>query len=281
MGYNNAADSYPLKSERSIMKRKTVFLSLSLAVLAVVATACATAEQKLAAKREKDPQYQYEKAVICMNAGLTDAAIPYLRQALALDPRHHPSLNLLGLAHMIKGQVDSAVAVLKQCVEIAPSFSDGRNNLATALLENGNTEGAEEEYKKAYALDGNFNASFNLAKIEFQRNKPQEALEYVQSSLRKNNRSLLALNLRGLIEEALGRPDEAIASYEAALKIVPEELNVEYNLAVAHYKKGNTDKARTLLQKIQKKLRQRTPPLAGDAELKGRVEELLKLLDGR
>lgn len=263
------------------MKPKNIFLGLALAVLALVATACVTAEQKLAAKREKDPQYQYEKAVICLNAGLTDAAVPYLRQALALDPRHYPSLNLLGLAHMIKGQVESAVAVLKQCVAIAPSFSDGRNNLATALWESGNKEEAEEEYKKAYAIDGNFNASFNLAKIEFQRNKPQEGLEYVQSSLRKNNRSLLALNLRGLIQEALGRTDEAIASYEAALRIVPEELNVEFNLAVAYDKKGSSDEARVLLQKIQKKLRERTPPLAGDAELKLRVEALLKLMDGR
>jgi tetratricopeptide (TPR) repeat protein len=212
------------------MKKSTAALLL-LALVPILTAACASSQKRLEAQREKDPQYQYEKAVICMNAGLTDDAIPYLNQALALDSRHAASLNLLGLAHMIKGNLPAAVAALEKCVEAAPAFSDGHNNLATALLESGQAERASAEYRKAYELDENYNASFNLAKIEFLQGRHEAALDYVVRSLRKNNKSLLAFNLQGLILEALGRLDEAMASYEAALKIVPGELNVEFNLA--------------------------------------------------
>lgn len=261
------------------MKKATPVLLLLIS--AWLAAACASSPKTLEAQREKDPQYQYEKAVVCMNAGLTDYAIPYLNQALALNPRHQASLNLLGLAHMIKGNLPAAVTALEKCVEVAPGFSDGHNNLATALLESGQTERAEAEYRKAFELDENYNASFNLAKIEFQRGRNEAALDYVVRSLRKNPKSLLAFNLQGLVLEALNRLDEAQRSYEAALKVVPGELNVEFNLAVVYFKKEDFAKARALLASIQRRLRERTPPQAGDEELKKRVEDALKRLEGR
>ncbi len=72
-----------------------------------------------------------------------------------------------------------------------------------------------------------------------------------------------------------------MASYEAALKIVPGELNVEFNLAVVYFKKEDFAKSRALLASIQRRLRERTPAQAGDAELKKRVEETLKRMEGR
>jgi len=47
----------------------------ALLMIAALASACSTSEQKLAAQHERDPQYQYEKAVVCMNAGLADEAL--------------------------------------------------------------------------------------------------------------------------------------------------------------------------------------------------------------
>jgi tetratricopeptide (TPR) repeat protein len=158
-----------------MMPERRLLLAAVCAAALALAAACASSAKVQQAKQEKDPQYQYEKAVICMNAGLTDAAIPYLNQALALDPRHHPSLNLLGLARLIKGDLPAAIAALEKCVEVAPAFSDAHNNLATALQESGQTERAEAAYRKAFALDENYNASFNLAKIEFQRNSLEPA----------------------------------------------------------------------------------------------------------
>ena len=80
----------------------------ALLLITALGLACVTAEQKRAAERERDPQYQYEKAVVCMNAGLSDEALKYLAQALTLDPSHYQSYNLRGLAYLMKSQLPEA-----------------------------------------------------------------------------------------------------------------------------------------------------------------------------
>jgi Tfp pilus assembly protein PilF len=255
------------------MKNKIVVLLMIAAALA----ACATAEQKQAAQRERDPQYQYEKAVVCMNAGLTDEALKYLGLALSLDPNHYQSHNLRGLAYLMKGNFADAAASFEKCSQLAPKFSDAQNNLGTALQEKGDAAGAEAAFRKAFAIDGNYNASFNLAKIFFQQGKLDEALDYVQRSIRKFPRSLLALNLQGLVLESQNKFDEAIASYDAALRVVADETNVLFNQAVAYYKKNDYDKAKAQMNKVLRILKEKpSANAAQDAEMKKRIEEVLR-----
>jgi len=255
------------------MKNKTAFLLIAVAAIA----ACTTAEQRLAAQRDQDPQYQYEKAVVCMNAGLTDEALKYLALALSLDPNHYRSLNLRGLALLMRGSLTEAAASFEKCVQLAPAFSDGYNNLGTVLQEKSDAAGAEAAFRRAFEIDANYNASFNLAKILYQQGKLDEALDYVQRSIRKFPRSLLADNLQGLILESQNKFDEAIASYEAALHIVADEPNVLFNQAVAYYKKNDYEKTKSLMEKVQRLLREKpssNPAL--DAEMKKRIEEVLR-----
>ncbi|MGD0782392.1 MAG: tetratricopeptide repeat protein [Candidatus Aminicenantales bacterium] len=247
-----------------------------LLMIAAAWTACSTAEQKLAVQHERDPQYQYEKAVVCMNARLTDEALKYLALALSLDPNHFQSYNLRGLAYLMKGSLTEAQASFERCVQLAPNFSDAQNNLGTVLQEKGDTPGAEAAFRRAYAIDGNYNAAFNLAKIDFQKSKLDEALDYVQHSLGKFPRSLMALNLQGLILESQNKFDEAIASYDAALRVVVDEPYVLFNQAVAYYKKNDSDKAKALLDKTLRLLEKKAANGSQDAELKKRIYELLR-----
>lgn len=247
----------------------------ALLMIATVAAACTTTEQKQAAQRERDPQYQYEKAVVCMNAGLSDEALKYLSLALSLDPNHYQSYNLRGLAYMMKGSLAEAQASFEKCVQLAPKFSDAQNNLGTALQEKGDLAGAAAAFQRAFSIDGNYNAGFNLGKIAFQQGKLDDALEYVQRSLRKYPRSLLALNLQGLIFESQNKLDEAIASYDQALGVVGDEPNVLFNRAVAYYKKNDYERTRAQLDKILRLLREKpSANAAQDADLKKRIEEL-------
>ena len=152
---------------------------LLLCLLSGISVSCASSQKKLAEQQEKDPQYQYEKAVVCMQYGMADEAIKYLNVSLALDPRHLLSHNLLGLAHMIKGNLPEAIKAFESCLGINPQFSEAHNNLGTALQESGQIDKSEEEFKKAYAIDGNYNASYNLAKLYYGQNKLDQAREYI------------------------------------------------------------------------------------------------------
>jgi tetratricopeptide (TPR) repeat protein len=254
------------------MKNKTGAVAL---IIGLMFTSCATSQQRLAKEREKDPQYQYEKAVVCMQAGLFDEAFKYLNQTLTLDPRHALALNLLGLAHMMKGNAAEAVKAFERCLAINSGFSEGHNNLGTAYQELGSLDRAEEEYQKAFALDQNYNASYNLAKLYFLKKNMDMALDYVRKSLQKYSRSVIAWNLQGLIYDEQGKLDEAISSYQEALKLAHDELNVSYNLGVAYFKKENYAKAQEIMDRILSGLAQ-TPPSAQAQDLRTKANELLK-----
>jgi Tfp pilus assembly protein PilF len=134
-----------------MMKSKIMVLLALLAALA----ACSSTPAQIQAQREKDPQYQYEKAVVCMQYGIPDEAFKYLNQALALDPRHSLSHNLLGLAYMIKGNLAEAVKAFRACIAVAPAtFSEVYNNLGTALQESNQIGDAEAAFKKAFEMRG-------------------------------------------------------------------------------------------------------------------------------
>jgi tetratricopeptide (TPR) repeat protein len=260
---------------------------LALLSIAALLAACTPTPAQVQAQKEKDPQYQYERAVVCMQYGIPDEAFKYLNQALALDPGHYLSQNLLGLAHMIKGNLGEAIKAFRACIALAPAnFSEVYNNLGTALQESNQAGDAEAAFKKAFAIDQNYNASYNLAKIYFEQNKLEPALEAVRSSLQKYDRSLLAWNLEGLILENQERYDDAVACFLQALKIVPAEPNVSYNLASAYYRGGQIERAKEILEKTRIAL-EKTPPLQAQGqgqnqggqtneEVRKRVLELLK-----
>jgi len=221
-------------------------------LLAALTAACVSPQARLAAQQEKDPQYQYEKAAVCVQAGLPDEAIKYLNRAVLLDPNHYLAYNLFGLVYMLKRDFPNAAATLEKCIALKPDFSEAHNNLGTVLQETGQTAKAEAEFKRAFEIDQSYNASYNLAKINFERGQLEPALSYVGQSLQKYDRSLLAWNLQGLILDTMERTDEAIASYQQGLKRVPNEENVSFNLAVAYFRKGDKGRAKEILDRILK-----------------------------
>ena len=248
------------------------WIKLLLVGFVLIPLACGPSRKKLAEMREKDPQWQYDKAVVCMQYGLADEAFKYLNEAIRLDPSHYLSFNLLGLAHMTKANPAEAIKAFSSCLVIKPDFSEAQNNLGAAYQEAGQIDKAEAAFRKAYELDQNYNASYNLARILYERKELNQALAFVQKSLDKYDRSILAWNLKGLILESQDKVEEAVACYEQGLKILPGEVNISFNLGVAHYKAGRLEKAKEIMEKIL--------PLAQTEDLKSKINELLKRIKG-
>jgi Flp pilus assembly protein TadD len=259
------------KPLKSVLMKPAKFLLLL--AISLCLTFCATVQTKKDQENEKDPQYQYEKAVIAMKYELLDEAIKYLNQAFALDPNHYESHNLLGLIHFKKQNFSQAASAYEKCLELRPDQPEVHNNLGFAYQELELLDKAEEEYKKAYSIDENFNASFSVAKIYFGQNKLELALDYVQKSIQKNSNSSAAYNLQGVILNKVGRLLEAIISFQSALKIAPNDIIIGINLGIAYINNREFDKARMLLEKIL--------PLVKDQTLKDKINEYLKLIKNK
>ena len=247
---------------------------LLLVAISLSLTFCATVQTKKdKVENENDPQYQYEKAVIAMKYELLDEAIKYLNQALVLDPNHYESYNLLGLIHFKKKNFFQAASAYEKCLDFRPDQPEVHNNLGFVYQELELLDKAEEEYKKAYSIDENFNASFSLAKIYFGLDKLELALDYVRKSIQKNSKSSAAYNLQGVILNKMNRPLEAIMSFQSALNIAPNDIIISVNLGIAYINNREFDMARALLEKIL--------PLVKDQTLKGKINEYLKLIKNK
>ena len=83
----------------------------------------------------------------------------------------------------------------------------------------------------------------------------------------------MAHNLKGMILDKENKPEEAVASYEQAVKIVPEDILFNYNLAVAYYNIKEPAKAKSLFLKISSHV--------VDPEMKVKVSQYLKNLGER
>ncbi len=247
-----------------MMKTPRLIFGL-IAVLALAA--CISPAKKLELEREKDPQYQFDKAALCLQYNMVDESFQYIDKALVLNPRFTAALNLRGLALMLKGRTVEAIQSFQSCLEIDPAFSEGWNNLAAAFDQNNQKDKAVDAWKKAFDLDQNYNASYNLAKTAFENDQAEIALDWIRKSIATFPKSVLSFNLQGLIYDSLGKYQEAIDSYQQAIKLVPTEINVQFNLAMTCYRKKDYSRARDLLDKIL--------PLAKD-ELKLKVEEMLR-----
>jgi tetratricopeptide (TPR) repeat protein len=252
------------------MKIKICFV---LGALSLVLIHCAPSSKKIARDQEKDPQYQYEKAVVAMRYGLVDEAIKYIEQALALDANHAASYNLLGLAQFKNKNYAAAAEAYKKYLGFNPKDSEAAANLGFVYEEMGESDKAETAYKNSVALDDNANANFGLAKLYFEQKKLPEALDYAQKSIVKNSRFSAAHNLLGVILNQLGRYEEAVISFQNALKLAPDDVNLSINLGIAYVNIKDYAKAREIFEK--------TLPQVQDPSLKAKINEYLKLIEER
>lgn len=249
-----------------------------IAVLAVIIglASCASAQTKVQRARERDPKYQYNLGLLHLNQSNVDEAMTYFFKTLSLDPKFYLAYNALGLSYSMKGQLDDAVKSYLRCLELNSQFTEARNNLGTVYQELKLLDKAEVEFRAALQ-DLTYQKRelpyFNLARLCYLQGRLDEALENVDKSLQIQPRLAMAHNLRGLIYEKRNELVLAVASYEQAVKIVPDDLLFTYNLAVAYFKTEDYAKSKESFLKIQGR--------ANDAETRDTIARYLRLIGDR
>ena len=247
------------------MRTANIFI-LAAAILGLLG--CAPAAVKQAADDDKDPQHQYEKGVIAWRYGLADEALRYAELAVSLDPRHAQAQNLVGLVQAQKGDVNAAIAAFEKAVEAKPDFADAYTNLGNAYLDRLEMAKAGEAYLKAIDLDGNYKATYGLARVLYDQKKYDEALAAVMKSIAKFNRLASAYNLQGILLTQFGRHAEAVGSFESAFRLAPDDVTVRINLGLAYVNNKEIEKGRLILE--------RALPSITDPAVKAKIEGYLK-----
>lgn len=139
------------------------------------------------------PESLAAKAEALVHAGTHEAALDAYDEALRLDPRHRSSL-------------------------------EGR---ATCLVQLNRKGEAIEAYRKVLARDPrNFAALRSIARLHADERRWRECLEAADELLRIRPTESIALQLKGDALTNLGRRPEALAAYEGAIAVDPDNQSL-------------------------------------------------------
>jgi type IV pilus assembly protein PilF len=246
---------------------------LVIGIVSLSMIVCASSQKRLEKKREEDPQYQYNVGLVYLQNDKYDEAIKYLNKSLSLKPNFDMALNALGIIYFIRGDLQKAKDYFEKSLAVNPTLTEARNYLGSVYQQLGLLDEAEAEYKKAIA-DKTYHSRelpyYNLARLYLTKGNDAEALELVETAIELNDQMVMALNLKGVLLERMGKLKEAIYSYEKALNLAPGDINLNYNLAVAYFKNDRRAEAKAIFEKIY--------PKVTDEEIKNKINEYLKVL---
>ncbi len=175
--------------------------ALMIASLALLASSCSNVrvpgsttgstlavEDKAAAQKEVKLPRSYDNALVLMQSGDYQAAIPVLNAFIAKRPElAGPHLNL-GIAYRQTGQDDAASDALNQALKLNPSNPAIWNQMAILYRKQGDFDAALDAYAKALQLDQNYALAHRNIGIlyDLYLQKPALALQHYRNYLALN-----------------------------------------------------------------------------------------------
>jgi len=180
-----------------------------------------------------------DAAVLHHRAGRLAEAERLYRQALALDPGHADSLNLLGVLAQQSGRTGLALDLLGQAIARDPAVAGYHANLGNMLGEAGRLDEAVASFGRALALDPTQpEAHSNLAHALAQLGRLDEAIACCRAALALRPGFAQALyNLGNLLWQA-GRLEESVACCRQAVAALPGDAQAHAALGIALRQRG-------------------------------------------
>jgi tetratricopeptide (TPR) repeat protein len=153
-----------------------------------------------------------------------------------------------------------AIAELEQAVFFAPDMSFIRYNLAVAYDRTGNTEAARQHYREAIrispAADDNYYAS--LARTMWDEKELPAALTLLREGLQRFPASSLLKGDEAYVLKKMGRLEDAINAFRAALQMEPGYVLIYPLLAETLISAGKPEEAREIYRQLQTRYPQGT-----------------------
>jgi Flp pilus assembly protein TadD len=162
-------------------------------------------------------QFAYE-------TGDFDNAAKHLSNALAIDPRHGPALNLMAYLNNRMGKADQAVAFAKRYAEAYPDEPNAHDTYGEILMNAAKLPEAEASFLKATELAPTFTyAWLALAQLRAQRGDAKGAsAALAQAKLQATvpTEVLVAQTTPAWVALAQGNAAGAAAAFDAADKVI-------------------------------------------------------------
>jgi superkiller protein 3 len=154
--------------------------------------------------------------------------IALFKKALEMNPKNSRALLSLSDGYRQQGRADESIQCAKQALDQDPRNSEAWLSIGASEEQRGNWSGAGDAYRKATEVDpGNYRCWQSVANVSPDYEKACEAARKALA-LAPDERSAQAL--LPVIQQKFKKTDEAIASYELALKDSPENITAANGL---------------------------------------------------
>ena len=171
--------------------------------------------------------------------GATEDAADCYNLAVHFDPAHVPARAALAALYGAQGRHAQAIEHYLRIVELRPGDAAAHTTLCLALHETADYERARHHGERAIAINPKLpEAHHNLGLVLRELGDPARAVQHFQQALDLNPRAEMVAGLAHAYRD-LGRLQEAIASYDRALRIKPDLGDAIINRAYAHLLKGD------------------------------------------
>ncbi len=187
------------------------------------------------------------EAVHALRPDIVDSSVQ-LGRALATEGRHEHALSVLGtaiqrnpgdpgllmqmgLALLRLGRAKQAAGALLLAVEAAPEDAAILSALGIAFLQCDDLQQARACSGTAFQLAPGYDTAVNFSRVLLDAGAFEEALAVSLHAVGLRADSLPARNNNALALEGLGRHDDAVAAWRAALAIEPDNPDSHHKLA--------------------------------------------------
>jgi tetratricopeptide (TPR) repeat protein len=173
-----------------------------------------------------------------------DQAAESFRQAVRLQPNLAAAHNNLGLVLMWQGRLDEAIASISRAIDLNPQFADAHNNLGLALAARGQAFDAVDCYRQALRCDPHHaNAQTNLNRALGQPDHRPPPPPPPAGQPPGTEAQAASYNAQGVRCFREGRLPDAVAAFQAAVRVQPTYADAHGNLGNIFFYQGRYDEA--------------------------------------
>jgi len=198
------------------------------------------------------PPYFYQ-GLICKRAGNIDGAESNYKKTLACESNYINALTELASIYKDKKDYKKLISCLTRASEIAPASFNLSLSLGIASSETNDTKSAEKYFKEASRLARNNKKKLReLLAAYIDAGMIDEADDFFARKFQDEDdgKTVIFWNRLALHSIRLGLYDKARLLYLGALKLDPQNKQVNYNIAKLLYRQHDVESGKAYLQKI-------------------------------
>lgn len=206
-------------------------------------------------QKPEHPDALHLLGLIAHQVGRHDEAAKFIKAAIQHAPRNPLFYNNLGLVLEAIGDAAAAsnafinaaqlkpdhIEALRHIIRLNPGYAQAHFNLGNALLQNGDHQNAARHFEQATALKPDYSEAYNNlgSIIEKYDKNPEKACKLYLKAVACNDRFKDAYNNLGVLAHNEGDITQAMAYYEKALAVDPNDADVQFKRAMLMLLQGD------------------------------------------